>query len=188
MIERIHRQIKDALRARQAGAAWEDHLPWVLLGVRTAPKDESSVSAAEATLGQLVSVPGQPHVGAAGGLCPGTCPPAVLPASTRTYAEAVKGLAGTLEADWVYIRKGGALKPLEDKYEGPFRVLSTGPKVVRLLRGDQEETVSRDRVKPHQGGATPMAAQPRRRGRPPGTGGSCSGPQAVLPGDQGEVV
>jgi transposase InsO family protein len=37
MVERFHRQLKDTLRARLAGAAWPDHLPWVLLGLRAAP-------------------------------------------------------------------------------------------------------------------------------------------------------
>jgi hypothetical protein len=33
-VERFHRGLKDALRARAAVAAdWHDHLPWVMLGV-----------------------------------------------------------------------------------------------------------------------------------------------------------
>jgi cleavage and polyadenylation specificity factor subunit 1 len=40
MIERAHRQIKDALRARLAGAEWPQHLPWVLLGLRAAPQGQ----------------------------------------------------------------------------------------------------------------------------------------------------
>ncbi len=39
MLERAHRQLKDALRSRLAGDRWPDHLPWVLLGLRAAPKD-----------------------------------------------------------------------------------------------------------------------------------------------------
>jgi Integrase core domain len=35
MVDRLHRQIKDALRARVCGAAWVDHLPWVMLGSYT---------------------------------------------------------------------------------------------------------------------------------------------------------
>ena len=51
MVERLHRQIKDTLRARGAAATWADHLPWVILGLCAAPKDESGVSAAETALG-----------------------------------------------------------------------------------------------------------------------------------------
>jgi Integrase core domain len=48
MVERLHCQIKDALSARACGTAWVDHLPWVMLGIRATPKDESAVSGAGA--------------------------------------------------------------------------------------------------------------------------------------------
>jgi transposase InsO family protein len=55
MIERAHRQLKEALRARLAGAEWPQHLPWVLLGLRAVPKDSTAVSSAEMVLApQLV--------------------------------------------------------------------------------------------------------------------------------------
>ena len=47
MLERLHRQIKDPLRAIGAVTEWESHLLWVLLGLRTAPKEESESSTAE---------------------------------------------------------------------------------------------------------------------------------------------
>jgi transposase InsO family protein len=59
LVERTHRQIKDALRARLAGSQWPEHLPWVLLGLRAAPKEDSNTSAAEATLGTPLTLPGQ---------------------------------------------------------------------------------------------------------------------------------
>ena len=34
MVEQLHRQIKDAIRARGAATALVDHLPWVILGLR----------------------------------------------------------------------------------------------------------------------------------------------------------
>ena len=47
MVERWHRLLKDALRARAAG--WFDHLPWVLLALRAAPHEDSGRSPAKAT-------------------------------------------------------------------------------------------------------------------------------------------
>ena len=41
MVERCHRQLKDALRARTAGSDWPSHLPWILLGLWAAPKESS---------------------------------------------------------------------------------------------------------------------------------------------------
>jgi Integrase core domain len=41
-IERFHCRLKDALRACGAAADWYHHLPWVLLAIRTASRDEDS--------------------------------------------------------------------------------------------------------------------------------------------------
>jgi hypothetical protein len=59
MIERAHRQLKDAFRSRLAGEKWVSHLPRVLLGLRAAPEDDSNVSSAELVFGCPVTVPGQ---------------------------------------------------------------------------------------------------------------------------------
>ena len=48
MVERFHRQLKAALRAGCSSGDWLEHLPWVLLGLCAAPKEEAGVSAAEA--------------------------------------------------------------------------------------------------------------------------------------------
>ena len=56
MVERSHRQLKDALRA---GADWPSHLPWVLLGLLTAPKEDSSISSAELLYDAPLVLPGQ---------------------------------------------------------------------------------------------------------------------------------
>ncbi len=37
LMERAHRQLKDALCARGAGSDWPSHLPWVLLGLHPRP-------------------------------------------------------------------------------------------------------------------------------------------------------
>jgi transposase InsO family protein len=59
MVERLHRQMKDDLQARNCGAAWADPLPWVMLGLRAAPKDESAISLAKMVYGEEVVLPGQ---------------------------------------------------------------------------------------------------------------------------------
>ncbi len=40
MVERFHRRLKDALRARCTVANWVDHLPWILLGLRAAARED----------------------------------------------------------------------------------------------------------------------------------------------------
>jgi hypothetical protein len=59
MVERTHGQLKAALRARLAGSRWPEHLPWVLLGLRTATKEDSGVSAAELVYGAVLELPAE---------------------------------------------------------------------------------------------------------------------------------
>jgi len=59
MVERSHRQLKNSLRARLAANDWPDHLPWVLLGLRAAPKEDANVSSAELVYGTPLSLPGE---------------------------------------------------------------------------------------------------------------------------------
>ncbi|BHF68106.1 hypothetical protein SprV_0301113600 [Sparganum proliferum] len=47
----------------------------------------------------------------------------------------------------VYLRCGRLRRPLEPPYDGPFRVLSRGPKAFRIQRDNREEVVSVDRLK-----------------------------------------
>jgi len=47
MVERTPGQLKAAWTARLTGSRWPEHLPWVLLGLRTAQKKDSSILAAE---------------------------------------------------------------------------------------------------------------------------------------------
>jgi len=169
MVERLHRQIKDALRARGAGVAWHAHLPWVLLGLRAAPKDESGISTAEATLGQELVVPGQPRQPEDKGRTALRARPAVIPQGKRTYAQVVKTSPALETALFVYLRRGGVTTPMETCYTGPYEVLARGPKTFHIKIGDKEEVVSRDRLKPHLGGETPSVEVPRGRGRPLGT-------------------
>jgi hypothetical protein len=59
LVKSFHRWLKEALRARLAGADWPQHLPWVLLGLRAAPREDSGISAAELVYGCPLSLPGQ---------------------------------------------------------------------------------------------------------------------------------
>jgi transposase InsO family protein len=58
MVEHLHRRIKDALRARLAMAAWPQHLPCILLGLRSCPREDSGLSSAELVNGAPLTLPG----------------------------------------------------------------------------------------------------------------------------------
>uniref|UniRef100_A0AAV2J054 Gypsy retrotransposon integrase-like protein 1 n=1 Tax=Knipowitschia caucasica TaxID=637954 RepID=A0AAV2J054_KNICA len=59
LCERFHRTMKGALRASLVDNSWVDWLPWVLLGLRFAPKEDLRSSSAELVLAQTLRVPGE---------------------------------------------------------------------------------------------------------------------------------
>ena len=176
MVERFHRHLKSALRARLTGPTWTQELPWVLLGIRTAPKEDLSCSSAEMVYGAPLTVPGEFIPGhsthadnnlqlkhlrnQARSLCPiptsqhGTVP-ATIPHDLH-------------HAKFVFIRRDAHRTPLQRPYEGPFKVIEIGPKTFLVDIGGKTETVSVDRLKPaHLDLEHPVqVAVPKRRGRP----------------------
>ena len=177
LVERLHRRLKDALKARLGGPDWCDQLPWVLLGLRTEPKVDLDASVAELVYGAPISIPGElvPEVGkdenvaarlrhlrsVVGGL---------RPAPTTTHGGKKSTFpGGLLEARFVFVRRGAHAAPLQPPYDGPFKVVHAGPKVFRLQMGSKEETVSVDRIKVAHldPGVDPPVVVPPRRGRPP---------------------
>uniref|UniRef100_A0AAQ4R448 Integrase catalytic domain-containing protein n=1 Tax=Gasterosteus aculeatus aculeatus TaxID=481459 RepID=A0AAQ4R448_GASAC len=58
LCERFHRSMKASLRAGLKDGNWVDNLPWVMLGIRTAPKEDLQSSSAELVYGQPLRVPG----------------------------------------------------------------------------------------------------------------------------------
>jgi hypothetical protein len=141
------------------------------MGLRAAPTENTGVSAAEIVFGPPLVLPGQildteepPPANFIAKLRQSGPPP---PSRPLSYAQmAAKLPAALLSAAFVYIRKGGTVPPLSPLYSGPYKVLASGPKVFRLQVGEREETVSIDRLKPHQGAAPVQPAQPLSKGRP----------------------
>ena len=58
LVERFHRLLKSALRACLSGPNWMDELPSVLLGIRTAPKEDLGCSSAELVYRSPLTIPG----------------------------------------------------------------------------------------------------------------------------------
>ena len=174
LVERFHRRLKDALRARLAGTSWFHHLPWVLLGLRSAPREDSSASAAQAVYGSDLVLPGQ-FLSA-----PDPPPQEFLQDLTRTMSgfspPPVRHNSATvtpsdlpaalLSAEMVLVRRDGPKPPLSPVYDGPYLVLARTSRYFRLQLGDRADNVSVERLKPASCSAGTPAALPRRRGRP----------------------
>ncbi|XP_064089904.1 uncharacterized protein LOC135203903 [Macrobrachium nipponense] len=59
MVERTHHFLKASLMARCTGPNWKAQLPWVLLGLRTAPRANSGPSPTEMVFRDTLTVPGE---------------------------------------------------------------------------------------------------------------------------------
>ena len=189
MVERFHRQLKTSLITRLKNSTWSEELPWVLLGIRTTPKEDLGVSSAELVYGSPLVVPGDFVF-----LKDQTVedPREDLPL-LRSVVKTFRPLAATSHgvrasyvpetlwrAEYVFIRVDKSQPPLTPRYEGPYKVLKRTAKTFVVDLGGRHDTISIDRIKPayideHQPVATPTS---RPRGRPrkirstPGSGNS----------------
>ena len=177
LVERFHRHLKTSLRARLTGPQWAQELPWVLLGIRTAPKEDLGCSSAELVYGAPVTVPGEffpAH----------TSQPnhnselqrlreqvqALVPISTSHHGITPISIPPDLQhSQYVFIRRDSHRTPLQRPYEGPFKVLRPGEKNFTIDIGGRKDTVSVDRLKPAHIDPefqVPVAVA-KHRGRPP---------------------
>ena len=177
LCERFHRAMKASLRASLKDSGWVDRLPWVMLGLRTAPKEDLQSSSAELVYGQPLRVPGD--------FVPDSTIPwssahqrTVLQDRARLFAPVPTSRHSLPQsytpprlssAEYVFIRHDAHRGPLQPPYDGPFRVLETGVKHFVVDIGGRAERISVDRLKPaHLDVDKPVGlAQPPKRGRPP---------------------
>ena len=142
-----------------------EHLPWVLLGLGAAPKEEAGVSAAEAAYGHSLVLPSQLHRPP---YAPQAPPEKVdIPSTVKPAKETEKEqVVGVQDASHVYVRVGAVTSPLDATYRGQYRVMVRERKKLLLEVGATRRWVSVDRLKPHTAAAAPAVAQPPPHGRP----------------------
>ena len=177
IVERFHRNLKDALRSRLIDDDWYDQLPWVLLGIRTAPKQDLGVSSAELVYGEVLSVPGDFLM------------PTTRPFNVQQQLQTLRDKVATLRpipmsrhgssspsvpralqtCKYVFLRNDSHRPPLSPPYSGPYEVLDRDKKNFVIRMGQRHERVTIDRLKPaHLDPYSPVqTASPPRRGRPP---------------------
>ncbi len=176
LCERFHRSLKTALRASLTDDRWIERLPWVLLSLRTVPKEDLQTSSAELVYGQTLRVPGD--------FIPDSTRPwnlssersALLdrintfkPIPTSQHGLTVAWMPRDLSAaEFVFIRHDAHRHSLWPPYDGPFRVLEAGVKTFLVDIGGRPERVTVDRLKPAHGelGQPMVPALAPRRGRP----------------------
>jgi hypothetical protein len=134
-VERLHRRLKDALRARAAAAAtWSEELPFVLLGLRAQPREDTGLSPAEAVFGAPIVLPNEflqneemPVGDIITNFSKTLHVPAVSLPRHNSSAQLLDELPGNLLfAPLVWVHRGGVIPPLQPLYDGPYTVLRRG--------------------------------------------------------------
>ena len=157
IIERFHRHLKSALKAQPQPDHWVDAMPLVLLGVRTALKADLQCTAAELVYGTSLRLPGEFF---------SPCKdPTTNPAS---YVQKLKSTMETLRAvptrpssrphpyvsealssaSHVFVRHDAVKTPLQQPYDGPYKVIKRESKYFTLDIKGRQDTVLIDRLKP----------------------------------------
>lgn len=159
LVERLHRQLKSAVTCHANNENWVQSLPWVLLGIRSAWKDDIQASAADLVYGEPLRLPGQ-------FLSP-------KPDALADYSDLVSRLRCHInqmapqQTSWhtsaartfyvpkdlsttshVFLRLGPERKPLQAPYSGPFKVLRRGKKAFDIDVKGKTVSVTIDRLKP----------------------------------------
>ena len=134
LVERLHRTLKNALRcAGRSSGSWSRALPWVMLGLRSAPRPDTAASAAEIVFGTPLRVPGlcfqdeqSPPRSAAAQLDQArsnaaSFTPRIL--DLRKFKDSPFVAKALRTASFVYVRDDRLGKPtLAPRYFGPFPV------------------------------------------------------------------
>jgi cleavage and polyadenylation specificity factor subunit 1 len=153
-VERFHRTLKAALRTKLDTDNWVDILPVVLLGIRSAPKEDIGFSSAEIVYGAPLRLPG----------CYYNVPTAVPVNEVVRRAQEVAGsmlpiypwhgrqperIAPRLwETAHVAILDSSSHPSLQNPYKGPYKVIKRGAKSFVVQIGTETKSITVDRLKP----------------------------------------
>jgi hypothetical protein len=142
--------------------------------MRTAWREDSDFSLAEAMFGSQLVLPGQflstPEPPAPNflrdfwGVLAGRAP---LPTAHHTTPSPTALPEDLLLSRFVLVCRDAVQLPLSPLYDGPFLVLERSLHFFKLQVGCRVETVSTHRLKPCHTPEDAQAAEPLRRGRPP---------------------
>ena len=161
LVERFHGTLKNALRCTGcSGESWSRSLPWVLLGIRNAPRSDMATSTAEVLFGTPLRTPGLCFQLEQRGLSTAKEQPEQARSNVEVFSPKALDLRRFKEshfisrilrtADYVYVRDDRLGKPsMAARYTGPVRVLRKNwdNHTFLLEIGKKEDAVSLARLK-----------------------------------------
>ncbi|GFX63056.1 retrovirus-related Pol polyprotein from transposon opus [Trichonephila clavipes] len=155
MIEELHRPLKSAIKCH-ATERWTEVLPIILLGLRASLKEDILCTPAELVFGTTIRLPGE--------MFDSSKPDddvVNFVSKLKSYMQSLHPKPskhhgkrpvfihpGLLEATHVFLRRDMLRRPLQQPYDGPFKVLQRKDKVFFLDINGKRVSVSIDRCKP----------------------------------------
>ncbi|GFW34789.1 hypothetical protein TNCV_2157831 [Trichonephila clavipes] len=155
MIEELHRPLKSAIKIH-ATERWTEVLPIILLGLRVSLKEDILCTPAELVFGTTIRLPGE--------MFDSSKPDDDVVNFVSKLKSHMQSLhpkppkhhgkrpvfihPGLLEATHVFLRRDMLRRPLQQPYDGPFKVLQRKDKVFFLDINGKRVSVSIDRCKP----------------------------------------
>lgn len=157
LIERFHRQLKDALKCSLKGTEnWITKLPLALLGIRTALKADLGTTPAELVYGTNLRLPGEFFSSFSE---PRTTQQVLYdlrqhfhqlrPTPTSNHATSFTPFVhkDLMSSTHVFVRDDTVRRPLQRPYLGPFHVLEKRPKFFKVQLNTTRKWISVDRLK-----------------------------------------
>lgn len=158
MIERWHRTLKAALRCQlQQDNNWIKWLPTVLLGLRTAYKEDIKCSTAELLYGTTLRIPGEFFEDTEHEVIPEVFLQdlrdrmrSIRPKPRAHHGKRTSFVYRDLQqATHVFLRDDSVRRPLQPPYAGPYEILArVNDRLYTLLVNGRSCNISTERLKP----------------------------------------
>jgi cleavage and polyadenylation specificity factor subunit 1 len=164
MVERLHRQLKAAIKCHQKDR-WTEVLPTILMGIRAAWREDLATSSAELVYGEPLRLPGEFLIAQ-----PTTDDDTSnFLKELRQHFNQLRPVEGTRHGErrqfvfkdlpttaHVFLRDDTVKSPLQQPYSGPHEVIRRYERTYTIRVKGKEVTVSIDRLKPAFIASEPM--------------------------------
>ncbi|KAK9876450.1 hypothetical protein WA026_012762 [Henosepilachna vigintioctopunctata] len=153
-IERWHRSLKTAIKCHDS-QNWTEVLPTVLMGLRSVIRQDCHISPAEMVYGSPLRLPGE------------FFNPTINTTDQNTFVDKLRKKMSLLSpvpsrdhqrkvfvpqelesCTHVFVRNDSVKKPLQQPYDGPFKIIGKSDKFFSLDIRSKTVNISKDRLKP----------------------------------------